>query len=193
MDEELRAQLKEFLAATSKQEPNEKPTKPHPYYTQSYADAARKIVDQIIATKHGYIMKLFGGNAITAKIQWYQGCRYLKENSDSTGAYAQALKRIGCRAEPDQLSFYLKATFKPDIRELQPTEATPWRDDFLLWLDKPDKQMHEKFPTPQGVTLSEEDINWGNQQMIGLETIYLWKFEEHSITVIRYDSNTNNS
>jgi hypothetical protein len=186
---EFREQLSNFLKQDK--EITNPAKKTHRYYTESFAAAARNIINLVVKTKHSHTIKLHGSNPTTAKIQWYQGCKYLKDKLDPEKFYATALVKIGCRVDGDQLFFYIKTSITTDISILTPMESHPWRDNFLIWLDKPGKPMHDKFVCPK-VVLSDDDIQWAYERMAGLESLYLFKFTETEVVVIRYSEEKSN-
>ena len=178
--EKLRAQLREFL---DKAVPG-KDKNTHRYYKEKFGLHAKKIVDEVTTTKNTHIVKLNGGNPVTARMQWYQGCKYLREKIDPK--YAANIQRVGSRHHGDFIEFYYKQFSEPDITAEGPIMAVPWKDDFIVWLDK-EKEVGEKF-APQGVYLTPDDIEWGRNQLAGLDKYYLSEFAEKTVTVIRYDA-----
>ncbi len=175
---ELRAQLAEFLNKTAP-----KPPAKHRFYREGFALYAKRIVDKVISTKEPHIVALNGGNPITARMQWYQGVKYLREVLDPS--YENPSKRIGARWHGDYIEFYYKKFHEPDLSSLPETQASQWKDEFILWMDR-EKALGEKF-NPANVFLTPEDIRWGEMQMNGLEKFYLYVFKQTEVLVIRED------
>lgn len=195
---EVQAAIKDFFVTNKGQLPSRLAN--HAYYSEKYALRAREIIDIVLATRKPYIIPLEPGDTIhKLRNQWYEGTRFLRQKLDPDGSYTKTLSMIRCTRGQTYIQISPRvilsspsedsnAISKPTTK-LQGAIQSPWRDEFLEWL-RAEPELESKFQRTKqvdNVILTDEDITWGNQQLIGLESLFIYKFTRDEVIVIRFN------
>lgn len=184
-DPKVKENLLKFLEAQNK--PKEKSYQP--YYTEEYAKAAKVIIDKVLETKEPYRVDAKDISPITLRLQFYQGKKYLADNNP---AYATIVKRTKCTTYQTYIEITSRRYAYNENQAInlatvsQAIHNPNWREELITFITASPElnaKHHEK-----NVILSPDDIIWAQNQLIGLESLFLFKFESNEILIIRHDN-----
>jgi len=161
----------------------------HSYFTKPFGVRAKEIVDFVVEHKKPYKISVDPGYTIHAvRQQWYEGTRYLRLHMDPDHKYTQLLALMRCHVEFDYIEIRPRPALRGLLLELGEEKLIlqddKWKAELTEWLDSNPPE-HAKFEKLE-VELAESDIQWGYQQLIGVEKLYYGTFEQNKIVIIRF-------
>lgn len=155
-----------------------------PYYSATHAFEAKKIIDKLINDKASLRMLTQGRSVNTMRIMYYDGLSYLLDHLDPDKVYCKAADLISCSTRRDELIFSFKNTTV--LSDLPVAPMIEWRKPVAEFLDtRP--EIGKKYHNTQ-VLLNKEDIDWLQQQMAGIEELFMHRFSDREILIIRFDN-----
>ncbi len=185
-DPEVTAAIKNFFVDNK----GKFPTYKHSYFNEKYGERAKEIIDEVVSTRKAIRIMVEKDYTIHAlRQQWYEGTRYLRKHLDTTDhKYTQLLAFIKCRTEYDYIEIAPRPALRGALIDAKGVLDTAWREDLIEWMDSNPPEM-AKFPPEnkyKELALSAADIEWANNQFVGVEKLFYWLFERDKITVVRY-------
>jgi len=165
---------------------------PHAYYNAENAIRVKIILENVVKTKQPYKIVAQNSSPNSLRQQWYEGARYLRDKLDPEKHYAKLYNNVRCRAGFDYIEVVPKLIMRAELLAIAPTAEgladAKWRDDYRAWLDS-DPELTSKFHR-KNIVLADSDIAWAREQLAGVESLYLAKFERTEILVIRFNHDT---
>lgn len=152
-----------------------------PYYKETFARAAMKIVSDVTTEARAKRYAAFGISVETLRSQFYQGLEYAIEYLDPDGELAAKRKGIRCRT--DYIGKYIEVypvRSLLDAKELA-SEDEGWRDRVLNFLEESTRGA--KFHLE--VTLSSEDQAWLRSQLEPLGEAFIYQITPREVTIIK--------
>ena len=136
------------------------------YYEEKHALATKKILESLHESGLPIRIRPTKQSLSTLRQQYYHGAYFLLDNLDPNGIYKRFFDRTRASIASGE---YLEFTIKPCADNISPLEdievVTPWKEEFMLFLDNAGP--NAKFYKP-GVSLSQQDLIWINNQLVSL-------------------------
>lgn len=157
----------------------------HPYYSESFGRDAKKIFDELEASKARITIHARDVSIHTIRAQFYQGRKYLVDHLDTPeGYYAKLAPRVKLITYDSYIEFHIRSAPKSFIQNIQIEEG--WREDLLCFLENaaPGEKFHRH------LNFTEKDIAYVNNLLAGLtkedgSTVFFGDINENQIMLVR--------
>ena len=177
----LLAALEKFTTLSAPTAPAEDKKK-GPYYTEVYANFAKKILDALHKDRFPVKITSDSGSIQTERLRYYQGSAYLVDKLAPTGHYKSLKEQPRCQDSSDFLLF--SARKKRKVSEPTVVKLDDWKtalDDFI------DAAVHgEKFARLE-ILLSVSELTYISSRLVGVEQLFQNLSNENRILIIRFD------
>ncbi len=185
-DDEILAALTKVVILSGEAISTASPKVVRSYYTEKHAVEVARLIEKLHSTRVPLriIAKHYSVN--THRLQYYQGAQYLIDH-DKTGKWAVLYRATVLRLYDDYVELHIRRNSRRALAE-QATQASPWWDDFIRFLDE--SHPGEKLHRPD-VTLSDEDIARAYNQIADIDSIFPGKFTEHEVLVVHLSREDN--
>lgn len=170
---------KQMALAAKLQE--ERYKKQRPYYKESTANEVKKILDRLHASKIPQRIMAEGISAVTLRLQYYNGAQWL---ADHDPKYAHLYASTVCRTYSNYIELHIKPSKVTSFSEASHDAAVDWRTGFLEFIETAITK-NDKFHRTD-ISLTPDEISWAEGQLAPLSRMFVGKFTEHEILVIRY-------
>lgn len=155
------------------------------YYSEPYGLRVKEIIDSIMATKKSVkILATEGASLYTLRQQFYEGSRYLRTMLDPHDTYKRIMPSIKCATCYDYIEISPRFTMRDALLKAPTAIVVNWKEEMTEWLNST-PALDSKYTST--ALLSPEDIQWCNEQLEGVEKLFLAEFKQTGIIIVRYN------
>lgn len=153
-----------------------------PYYNKEHALEVKDYLNVLHTNRRSLKIVSSGLSINTLRLKFYQGKKYLLDNLDPEGKYKNLINRTKCITMAD----YLELHIKQDTKVLY-AETIEWKPAFLDFIEN--AQLGTKFPCPDNIMLSNEEVQWIKDQLDPLSDLFIYDVKPNKFLVIRINPN----